>query len=126
MRPFIVRYVPALATLRGGRSTNGYMAPGEGGANSRPGPGRSTRGGTVGVESQIESGRARSGSKGVDDSSVSIHGSEVELAQTTRDSRRSDPFEVHVVRELRVGEERGPRVAPEDQRMYAVPPGLRA
>jgi hypothetical protein len=101
MRPLVVRYVPGFAS----HITRGYACTGSGGGGaiswrrSGAGPSRLETG-TGGRTT----GRTRTGSKGgVDDGSGSMTGSEVELA---RMGSKSNPFEVYVVHELRVGVER--------------------
>ena len=105
------RYFPAFGSQIG-RSSKGYANAGSGGVSG-------VRGTGTGGQSALESGRGvggrvRSGSKAVDDSSVSLNGSEVELAQTGSDGLKSNPFEVHVVHEWKVGVERGNTASPRE------------
>ncbi|KAL2134421.1 hypothetical protein VTI74DRAFT_260 [Chaetomium olivicolor] len=104
LRPLLVRYFPSFASQIG-RSTGGYGSEHRHGMLSR-------RNGVM--SAALETGldnrgpkTSISGGKTADDGTVSMTGSEVGLARRVS---RSNPFEVHVVRELRVGVERQCRV----------------
>lgn len=105
LRPLVTHYFPGLLSSVG-RSNRGYTnasasAGTEGAAALESGLG--------GAHGAMGSGHA----KAADDGSASMTGSEVELAQTASPGLRSNAFEVHVVREVhvvsevRMGEERG-------------------
>ncbi len=100
LRPFVGRFLPSFAT-QAGRSTKGYAKSGSGAnaGNSSGGleSGLRTIGGTGG-------GPTSSGHRKNRSVLDSPDGSEVELAQT-KGGMRSNPFEVHVVREINMGVE---------------------
>lgn len=87
------RYFPGFGTQIG-RSSEGYAKSGGSGMRSGPSALES------GLHSSAGRSKARGGAGHADEGS--IDGSEVELAQT-----KSNPFEVHVVREVSMGVENG-------------------
>ncbi|KAK4118579.1 hypothetical protein N657DRAFT_369698 [Parathielavia appendiculata] len=111
MRPLMSRYFPGLLSSVG-RTNRGYANASASAAAGMSG--RRTAGAPTALESGFVGGRAtRSGSKGAaDDGSASMTGSEVELAQTASGGLRSNPFEVHVVHEVKMGVERGRASSP--------------
>jgi hypothetical protein len=107
LRPLMSRYFPAFGS-QAGRSAQGYMYAKSGsgvrsGARNGAGAGPSALESGLGGSATVGRGRARSGKRSMDDGGDSITGSEVELAC----SKGGNPFEVHVVREVRMGVENG-------------------
>lgn len=99
LRPLMSRYFPAFGT-QAGRSTRGYAKPGTGPSGVRNGTGPSAL--ESGLGGSAGRSRVRRGSRSMDGDD-SITGSEVELAH----SKGGNPFEVHVVREVKMGVEKG-------------------
>lgn len=94
LRPLVGRFLPSFAT-QAGRSSKGYAKSGSGrGPSTLKSGGLVTIGGTGAVNGHRKN-RSVPGS---------LDGSEVELSQTKR-GMRSNPFEVHVVREINMGVE---------------------
>lgn len=98
LRPLMSRYFPAFGS-QVGRSTKGYAKSGSGLSGVRNAAGPSALESGLGASA----GRSRTHGSRSMDGDDSITGSEVELAHT----KSGNPFEVHVVREVKMGIEDG-------------------